>query len=340
MNAGATAPRAEIVRSFDDARVGPATWSRLVAAGGSGGVFSTWHFLRTWWSVHGRGELLLVLVHRGSEPVLIAPLFADGGMVFPAGSGSSDYLDWAGDVADLDAVALALLAARDADRDFVGFRLYHLPDDSATLCALEAIAPRLGLDLVNEGWLHAPALGLAADPVAAEAKAAKDSLLRHERRLVREGDLAIDHLADAASIAGELPAFFAQHVARRAATSSPSLFESERERRFYTELAALAGEVDWLRFTRVRWNGRPIAYHFGFCHGGIYLWYKPSFAIDLARYSPGEVLLRHLLLQAIREGAHTFDLGLGEEPFKLRFADRARRVTTWGLYPGAARGAW
>jgi len=338
MNAGGTTPRVEIARSFDDARVAPATWSCLMAKGGSAGVFSTWHFLQTWWRVHGRGELLLVVVYRGDEPVLIAPLFADGRMVFPAGSGASDYLDWVGDVSDAGAVALALRAAREAVAGFLGFRLYHLPDDSKTAGALEASAPRLELELVNEGWLDAPALDLETDPVAAEARAAKPSLLRHERRLAREGVLEIDHLADAASIARELPAFFAQHVERRAATSSPSLFESERERRFYTELGALAGAVDWLRFTRVRWSGRPIAYHFGFCHDGSYLWYKPSFAIDLARYSPGEVLLRHLLLEAIREGARTFDLGLGEEPFKQRFADHVRRVTTWGLYPPAAPG--
>ena len=62
-----------------------------------------------------------------------------------------------------------------------------------------------------------------------------------------------------------------------------------------------------------------------------YLWYKPSFAIDLAQRSPGEVLLRHLLLAALEEGAHTFDFGLGSEPFKFRFATQANHVKKWGL---------
>jgi CelD/BcsL family acetyltransferase involved in cellulose biosynthesis len=88
-----------------------------------------------------------------------------------------------------------------------------------------------------------------------------------------------------------------------------------------------------LRFTRVDWNDRPIAFHFGFCHAGRFLWYKPSFAIDLARRSPGEVLLRHLLLAAAAEGATAFDFGLGNEAFKHRFATHTRRVRTWGLYP-------
>ena len=63
------------------------------------------------------------------------------------------------------------------------------------------------------------------------------------------------------------------------------------------------------------------------------MWYKPSFAIELAKRSPGEVLLRGLLLTALKEGASTFDLGLGAENFKERFATHTPVVRTWGLYP-------
>ena len=62
------------------------------------------------------------------------------------------------------------------------------------------------------------------------------------------------------------------------------------------------------------------------------MWYKPSFAIDLARHSPGEALLRQLLLAAIEEKACAFDFGLGEEAFKSRFATGIRYVRNWGLY--------
>ena len=63
------------------------------------------------------------------------------------------------------------------------------------------------------------------------------------------------------------------------------------------------------------------------------MWYKPSFAIDLARRSPGEVLLRQLILAAIEEGAKTFDFGLGDEAFKNRFATHVNKVNTYSLYP-------
>jgi len=101
----------------------------------------------------------------------------------------------------------------------------------------------------------------------------------------------------------------------------------------YQNLSKIASKTDWIRFTRILWQDHPISFHFGFNYKGSYMWYKPTFDIDLARHSPGEVLLRQLLLQAQKENAHTFDFGLGDEPFKRRFATCTHMVKTWGLYP-------
>ena len=72
---------------------------------------------------------------------------------------------------------------------------------------------------------------------------------------------------------------------------------------------------------------------FGFCYGGSYIYYKPTFAIEFAKRSPGNVLLRNLLLAALEEGANIFDLGLGAEAYKERFATNTQFVRNWGLYP-------
>ena len=141
------------------------------------------------------------------------------------------------------------------------------------------------------------------------------------------------HSSEAATISPFLDSFFAQHMARWGTTPYSSLFHEQAQRDFYRRLTSCAGDAGWLRFTRVEWQGRPIAFHFGFCYRGNYLWYKPSFEISLARRSPGEVLLRQLLLAAIAEGANIFDFGLGDELFKRRFATQVNHARTWGLYP-------
>jgi CelD/BcsL family acetyltransferase involved in cellulose biosynthesis len=329
---------ATILTGFDDPAAGPEEWDRLLAAGPTDVVFLTRGYQRTWWDSFGRGQLLLITAERAGRPVALAPLFADGGMVFFVGSGGSDYLDFVGDAGDPDVLVALLGAARRRVSDFVGFRFYHVPDDSPTGACLRAAAGRLELVCYDEGDLPAPALDLDVPPGAGLAAANKTSLVRHERGLTRAGRLDVTHLRDGEAIAPHLDAFFEQHVARWAATPYPSLFLDPKQRAFYRRLAEVVGPVGTLRFTRLDWDGRPVAFHFGFCHRGRYLWYKPSFAIDLARRSPGEVLLRQLLLAAIDEGTKVFDFGLGDEAFKQRFANRVARVRTWGLYPPHAAG--
>jgi CelD/BcsL family acetyltransferase involved in cellulose biosynthesis len=161
----------------------------------------------------------------------------------------------------------------------------------------------------------------------------KKSLVRHENYFRREGRLVVQHCRTADEVLPQLAAFFAQHTARWAAADSPSLFEQPDWRSFYERWTQVADGRGWLRFTRVEWDGRPIAFHYGICYRGSYIWYKPTFAIELARRSPGMVLLRQVLLAALEEGAHTFDFGIGDEAYKHRFATHVNRVRTWGLYP-------
>jgi CelD/BcsL family acetyltransferase involved in cellulose biosynthesis len=147
------------------------------------------------------------------------------------------------------------------------------------------------------------------------------------------GSVDIDHFCEHARIEPLLAAFFAQHIKRWAGTPFPSLFLDGKQRAFYHKLSEFVSSRGWLRFTRVSLDNEPVAFHFGFLFQNAFLWYKPCFDINGAHQSPGEVLLRALLLQSREEGAEVFDFGLGDEPFKSRFATRVDKVRTWGLYP-------
>jgi CelD/BcsL family acetyltransferase involved in cellulose biosynthesis len=329
-----TAISVSVLSGFDD----PAAWDRLLPASPTNTVFQTWHWQKAWWDSFGRGQLLLIAAHRDGRPIALAPLFADGGMVFLVGSGGSDYLDFLGDTSDPAVLDAILDTARRQAPGFLGFRFYLVPDDSPTGRRLQESAARLGLSCYDEGELPAPALDLHDPPGAGLTAAGKTSLVRHERAFRRDGELRVLHLCDGGAILPHLDEFFDQHVARWAATPHPSLFLQPQQRAFYRRLCEVAGTAGWLRFTRIDWDGRPVAFHFGFCREGCFLWYKPSFAIELARRSPGEMLLRQLLLAAVEEGAHTFDFGLGDEAFKRRFANRVCCVRTWGLYPAGGSG--
>jgi CelD/BcsL family acetyltransferase involved in cellulose biosynthesis len=331
-------PQIQVLSGFDAPEVGRERWNALLRRGSTDVVFMTWEWQRAWWEAFGRGRLLLLAAERDGELTALAPLFLDGGMLFFTGSGGSDYLDFVGDVSTPAVLDALLEAAREAVPDVLGFRFYHVPDVSSTGGALASAAARMGWILHDEGELPAPALDMGVGTGADRGLAAADkrSLVRHQRRFEREGVLRVEQLRESQQIEPHLDAFFRQHEERWSVTPYLSLFRESRQRYFYQRATLLGAAGGWLRFTRVLWNEAPIAFHFGFFYRGSYLWYKPSFAIALARWSPGEVLLRQLLLAALAEGARTFDFGLGDEAFKRRFATRVPRVRTWGLYPSAS----
>jgi CelD/BcsL family acetyltransferase involved in cellulose biosynthesis len=308
-------------------------WQRVLSRSDSNVVFLTREWQQTWWDAYGRGTLLLAAARQHGRIIALAPLFADDGMVYFIGSGGcgSDYLDFIGDISGPETLDGLLAAARDRVRDFVGFRFYLVPDVSRTGGLLRAAASRLGLELCDEGQLPAPVLDLNA-PQAVEAILSKKTLRQAERSLDRTGALRMTEARSDCDILPHLDGFFAQHIERWEPTPFPSLFLEPRHREFYRRLVHDASDAGWLRFTRLQWQDRTIAAHFGFCYNGRYLYYKPTFSTDLARHSPGQVLLRKLVQSAIADDATVFDFGLGNEAYKARFATATPSVRTWGLY--------
>ncbi len=319
------------VDGFLDPACPPELWTRLLARGASDVVFLTWEWQRAWWETLGDGELLLLAAERDGEVVALAPLYAVEGLAMLVGSGGSDALDFVGDVSDPEVLDALLAGAAERVAGFAGFRFYFIPDGSETGKRLAGSAARLGLACAEEGRQRAPFADLGA--ASAHALTRKQTPLARERSLLREGALDVRHLSDGDAILPELETFFAQHVARRAGSGEPSHFLHPPYRAFVERLTRLAAHTGWLRFTRIDWQGRPIAYHFGTCYRGTFFWYNPSFDIALESRSPGQVLLRQVLLLAIGESARVFDFGLGEEPYKARFASGESTLRTWGLYP-------
>ena len=325
-----------VLTGFDDPALGPEEWARVLATGQTDVVFLTRHWQTAWWESFGRGQLLLMAAERDGRIVALAPLFTEAGMVYFVGSGGSDYLDFIGDISEPEVLDVFLTEARKRVPGFIGYVFYHVPDSSQTGQRLQEAAARLGLRCFEEGSQPAPALAMGPDKSNALEAANKRTPAQRERFFQRNGLLEIQHLADGERILGHLDDFFSQHITRWAGTSSPSSFNDEKERQFYRNVIRKAADTGWLRFTRLVWDGRPIAFHFGFCYRGTFLMYRSSYAMDLAQRSPGQVLLRQLLLKAVQDDTHTYDFGLGEESYKSHLATQTNVVRNWGLYdPGA-----
>lgn len=328
-----------ILKGFDDPSFGPAEWQSLLASSGADTIYLTYEYQRTWWEIFQRGELLLIVAERNGQPVALAPFYVESRMVyFVASEFESDSLNFIGDIHDPEAIEALLVTARDHVEDFQGFRFYFVPDHSGASESLAVAAENMCFSCLEEDEMAAPVLNLAKhrEFALAAVNKKKKSLLQHERFFQRDGSFKVQHLSDGNAIRPHLDEFFQQHISRFGETN-PSRFLYDKVALFIERFTTVAAETGWLRFTRIDWQDRPLAFHYGFCYRGRFYWGMPSFDVTLARHSPGQVLLRQLLLAALDEGAHTFDFGTGDHAFKVRFSTEINHVRTWGLYPSPTR---
>jgi CelD/BcsL family acetyltransferase involved in cellulose biosynthesis len=320
--------RARILAGFDDPGFGRAEWDSLLRAGETDVLFLTWAWQRALWAVRRRDTPLLVLAERDGSPVALAPFYDHDGYITFNGAGYADYQDFVGDVSEAEVLDALLEAARAAVPRFRAFMLDLVPDTSRTGRLLRDAAGRLGLSFEEDDVILAPAIDLRTD--AGRATADRKSSVAHERRLRRDGALDACHFTGE-DILLHLEPFFEQHVARWRGTLTPSRFEDESTRAEAEETTRTLAPTGWLRFTRIDWEGRPIAFHYGSCYRGRYFLGTPTYDVRLAQRSPGQVLVRQLLLAAIAEGAHTFDFGIGDEEYKLRLATHSVPVRSYEL---------
>jgi CelD/BcsL family acetyltransferase involved in cellulose biosynthesis len=319
--------QARLCQNLQDQPLGRAAWNKLLQQSETRSVFLTWQWLSTWWECFSEGATLFTFaVERDGELVGIAPLVVrrERGTRYVEflGIGSSDYCDFIASEDDKPEVVRTVLEALLKRRDrWDRIRLRYLPSHSSTARCLADLTLPAGWERIQEVEAPCPALSIEANRAFAVACTQKKSLLRHAKYFERLAPLEFHHALDPDEVLDRLPDFFEQHRDRRFMAGDHSLFDDPRHRRFYERMVPVLLESGWLRFSVLRWQGEVLAYHLGFLHDGVFTWYKPTFNLDYARFSPGEVLLKCLLEDALTSDVRVFDFTVGDEAFKERFAN-------------------
>lgn len=327
----------EVEREPLSTRAAREAWDELLSRSESNTVFLSSPWLRAWMDTLGRDSEVIAPTIRHQGKLVAAALFeAHDGLLRFAGHPRSDYADFLVDKRLNDAgyrhavqelMACALQTSPSANH----FELNRVPTASRTYLELQASS---GPFYTTEiGAVPAPRMHMSV----VQDRLAKKSLKRHDRGLRKLGEVTCSTTTDATLALQDLDEFFQQHIQRWAATDTPSLFNEPSNRDFYRAVAKHLGEAGHLRFTTVRIDDKLAAAHFGFMHDGVFTWYKPSFDPQLAKQSPGEVLLKRLLERACNENATWFDFTIGGEAFKMRFATDVETVAN--LHATGSRGA-
>lgn len=325
----AGAPSTRFAGAIEDLGIGAAEWNALASRSQTSTVFQTWEWTRSWNRTFGDdAEAVFAATSDASGTVVGVGAFtiqrgrARERVLRFLGDSRADYCDIVAPAGDPAARALVDAVLDRSDWD--AMEVNNLRADSQTVVALLDGCARRGYSVIHEERFSCPTLRIEGREREARAIFDKASLKRRQNYFERTGTLACRHLTAVDDVAPRLEAFFEQHVTRWAGTNSPSLFNDARNRRFYRTLAEALSPHGWLLFTAVEYNGRPIAFHYGFDYEGCVTWYKPTFDVANAAHSPGLVLVRQLIAYAIDRGRCELDFTLGHEPFKARFTNMAR----------------
>ena len=318
-------------------------WNELLHASAADGPFLTWEWLHTWWKhLHGAAALKAVAVRDGDGLIAIAPLMVTTGAVpgFPrfeflgTGHAGSDYLDV---IVRIGREHEALRAiARFLTTEKVALRLDHLPVDS--------LGAQLADCLASEGWVAAvepagvcPVITLAGHTwdsyLATLGSAHRANVRRRLRALGQQFQMRFELVTSESERRHALEALGAFHKRRFRADGGSTAFLTPALRAFQDDATRRALDKGWLRMYVLWLNDVPAGVMYGFSYNRQFFFYQHGHDDRYARHSVGLVLMALTIRAAIDEGAQSFDLLWGTEPYKWLWTRQTRTLHRIHLFP-------
>jgi CelD/BcsL family acetyltransferase involved in cellulose biosynthesis len=147
---------------------------------------------------------------------------------------------------------------------------------------------------------------------ARQSKDTRKKLRRKEARLAELGEVRYEHRAS-----GALASEIARSLIEQKSKQFGSRFESAAFAAFLERLSSFDAERA-LELHALTLSGRIVATYAGLAHRGRFSAMLNSYDMDeqVARCSPGELLLHALLRNLVARGFTRFDLGVGEARYK------------------------
>jgi CelD/BcsL family acetyltransferase involved in cellulose biosynthesis len=310
------------------------TWNSLLEEGITNVPFLRYEYLENWWSTRGGGEwpetadLAIFLGYEEGHLVGIAPLFiAERGgskhVYFVGSFEISDYLDFIVPKKFLIPFLKALLSSiktRYIDtRKVTSIDFYNLMEKSPSVQAVAKAGLAVGFKISVEKLSHSPFIKLPGD--WEEYLASIDKKQRHEiRRKMRraaEDDIPAEVYItkDKELLEEDIEAFLA--LMAHDPEKVPFLTEKMRHQMKQTMRCAFDSGCLWLAFLTIG-NEKAAAFlSFDYLNR---IWvYNSGLDRRFTEYSPGWVLLGHLLQWAIENKREEFDFMRGNEHFKYKF---------------------
>jgi len=271
-------------------------------------------WLIPWWMLFGPGVLRVVVAVERGRLIALAPLFGVDGVCYWLGAGVTDYLD--------------LLLDDDCDENFV------ISDYISNItCQLDCLRDgSLALTIPGERWISgvSPVLSLPASQEIFESSLSphfRKNLRRALHALESQGRVRIG-VATPSNVQEMLSALFMLHGRRWSERHMPGVLRDEAIRAFHRYVAERFIMTGMLRLYTMLLNFTPIASLYVLDGRDEAHFYLSAFDPAFARYSPGALLLRTAISDAIARGATEFHFLRGKEDYKYRWNATDRPLWT------------
>lgn len=321
-------------------------WDELAAECGLPQLCPAW--VLAWWRhVAPEGAVpRSVAVRDGKRLVGLAPFYVE-----PGGGGRLDYrlpgIEIAGRLAPLaladrewEVASATASALADAEPRPHALRFEGVPLEAHWLAALRdgwpgPLRPPLRLTRIDGNPLIAMAEPSFEDWLAARSSNFRQQMRRLRRRFARAG--GVSRVASRETLADDAATFMRLHAMRWDGRGDSSLVElGERFAAFMVDCGErlLDDGRLWLRILEL--DGEPICAQLFVRAGGTVLFVNGGWDERHAPLKPSLLCLLDAVEEAFATGVERFDLGVGAQSYKLRFADGSAPLA-WGILmaPGA-----
>nr|WP_321445784.1 GNAT family N-acetyltransferase [uncultured Cohaesibacter sp.] len=233
----------------------------------------------------------------------------------------AEFWNWVPDPATLGAALDEVLGR------YALLRIKHLPTSDPVFLRL---LPNACMERA-EFSAHVAALGDDYETWRSEAisKAERKSRDKKRRALLRNGDWQMTRLTDPAEITEAFDHLRNYHRERFADRPGTDMLQDGSSFRFYVDLACRTAASGFSRTYRFTYNGEIVAVQFGLHDGDRYLYLIMGADYDrMGKYSPGLLMTEDIIRDCIKDGIRTFDLTIGDEPYKAKFGTKPIPIFT------------
>lgn len=286
--------------------------------------------LRKYWltsfvrSYGGSRQLAVTVISKNNLPKLIIPLQRknDVSLEFLCDE-TSDYNDFFYGEIDAELVKYALLYWR--ARGIQKIRLNRLPSESKTIDLLRVI----GLEMNWEVKIYkCDSLPIVITQPEKELQdwsgVKKHAIKRYKRKqntLSKMFEVSFAYVETEAQLKGIFPEVQRLHIARWKSNGIRSKYLDPRRESFVIDVCKGAIRDGTLFFPIMKIDGNLASFIIGFkSEDSIFDW-NTSFSIDYYRWSPGALLLLHVLSQSKENNCRRYNLMRGIEPHKFLWTD-------------------